>query len=86
MTPSKILITLSGEILSGEIFHCSKNLSLSPEEKFHPIKMKVSFVEVQMNLGGKKVIWKNFDYLTERNIVGRNFRRANTFARQSFAR
>ena len=54
--------TLTGETLSGESFvgrnfrHLTKNSSLSPDEKFRPIKVKVSLVEVQMNLRWKKVI------------------------------
>ena len=56
--------------------HFSKNLSLSPNEKFRPIKLKVSLVEVQVNIRGKQVIQTNYDYLVGRNLVGRNFRRA----------
>ena len=64
----RLLPTLSDETLSGEIFvgrnyssgeifrHQTKNSSLSPDEKFRPVKVKVSLVEVQMNLRGKKVI------------------------------
>ena len=45
------------KLLSGEtIRHQTKNSSLSPDEKFRPIKVKVSLVGVQMNLRGKKVI------------------------------
>ena len=56
------LLTLSGETLSGEIFggqnfrHQTKKSSLSPREKSRPIKVKVSLVEAQVKLRGKKVI------------------------------
>ena len=33
-------------------FHRTKNSSLSPDKKFHPIKVKVSLVKIQMNLRG----------------------------------
>ena len=54
--------TLTGDTLSGEIFvgrnlrYQTKTFSLSPDEKFHPIKLKVSVVEVQLKLKEKQVI------------------------------
>ena len=48
--------------LSGKLFfrrnsrRQTKNSSLSPEEKFRPRKVKVSLVEVQVNLKGKQAI------------------------------
>ena len=48
--------------LSGKLFfrrnsrRQTKNSSLSPEEKFRLIEVKVSLIEVQMNLRGKQVI------------------------------
>ena len=48
--------TLSDETLSGKTIGRAKFSSLSPDEMFRPIKIKVSLVEVQMNLRGKKVI------------------------------
>ena len=57
-----LLHTLSGKTLSGETIRRAKfsslkeNSSLSPDEKFRPIKVKVSLVEVQMNLRGKEVV------------------------------
>ena len=55
-----------------------------PDEKFRPIKVKESLVEVQIKLGVKKVIWTNFDYLIGRNFVERHFRRAKLFVRRNF--
>ena len=43
-------VTVSGKILLGEtICHQTNNSSLSPDEIFRPIKVKVSLVEVQVN-------------------------------------
>ena len=59
---TKHTIPLSGETLSGKIFfgrnfrHQTKSSSLSPYEKFRPRKVKVSLVEVQVNLRGKQAI------------------------------
>ena len=36
--------------------HQTKNSSLSPDEKFPPIKVKVTFVGVQVSLRGQQVI------------------------------
>ena len=54
--------------------HKTKNSSLSPNEIFRPIKVKVFLNELQVNLRDKQVISKNFDHLIGRNFVGRNLR------------
>ena len=36
--------------------HQTKNSSLSPDEKFRPIKAKLPFIDAQMNLREKQVI------------------------------
>ena len=53
--------TLFGETFVGRNFrHQKKNLLLLPDEKFRPIKVKVSLNEVQMRLRGKQVLETNF--------------------------
>ena len=48
---------LIGRNFVGQNFrHQMKNSSLMPDEKFHPIKVKVTINEAQMNLPGKQVI------------------------------
>ena len=80
-----ILVTLPGDTFSGELFvgrnfrHPTKKLSHSPDEKFRPKKIKVSFIKVQVNLTKKQVIYTNYDYFVGRNFVGRKFRRAKLF-------
>ena len=75
--------------------HPTKNSSLSHDEKFRPLKAKVSLIEVQVNLTEKQVIYTNYNYPVGQNFVGQNFRRAKfsslfkkfvTFVRQSFPR
>ena len=45
------------KLFIGRYFrHQTKNSSLSPDEKFRSIEVKVSLVEVQVNLGEKQVI------------------------------
>ena len=52
----------SGETIRRAKFSSlKKNSSLSPDKKFRPIRIKVSLIEVHMNLRGKKVIKTNFD-------------------------
>ena len=56
-----IIYTLSGETLRaklslGKTIRWAKFSSLSPDEKFRPIKAKVSYKEVQVNLREKQVI------------------------------
>ena len=50
--------TLSGEIFVGRNFrYQTKNSSLSPDEKFRPIKVNVSIVKAQVSPRGKQVNW-----------------------------
>ena len=45
---------LFAKLFVGQNFrHQTRNLLLSPDEKFRPIKVKVSLIEVQMNLRGR---------------------------------
>ena len=72
--------TLTGDTLSGVIFvgrnlrYQTKTLSLSPDEEFHPIKLRVSLVEVKVKLREKQVIKTKFDYHVGRNFVRQNCR------------
>ena len=43
-------------LLATTLLGETKNSSLSPDEKFRPIRVKVSLNEVQVNLQGKQVI------------------------------
>ena len=53
--------------------HPTKNSSLSPDEKFRLSKVKVSLIEVHVNLTEKQVIYANHCYLVWQNFVGQNF-------------